>query len=193
MLIIVRHGRTASNAARRLQGHVDNPLDEIGRQQARQLAMAIGDVDEVISSPLQRARETAAAFGHPVTTDDRWIEIAYGGLEERPIADVTPDVWQGWSDDPDFSVEGSESYASVHRRVVASAGELIARAADRQIVVVSHVSPIKVAVAWALGLPVTAGWRTHLDTASITRLRPGPRGPVLCSFNETQHLATASG
>ena len=61
------------------------------------------------------------------------------------------------------------------------------------VVVVSHVSPIKAAVAWALGVGTEAGWRTHLDTASITRVVIGPHGPLLRSFNETGHLGRKPG
>ncbi len=52
----------------------------------------------------------------------------------------------------------------------------------------SHVSPIKAAVLWALGLDDLYSWRMRLDVASFTRLGPGPDGPVLLSFNETGHL-----
>ena len=61
-------------------------------------------------------------------------------------------------------------------------------ARDRTVVVVSHVSPIKAAVAWALGVGPEVAWRSHLDPASITRIAIGPAGPVLRTFNEVAHL-----
>ena len=67
------------------------------------------------------------------------------------------------------------------------------RHADTDVVVVSHVSPIKAAVAWALGCGMETAWRTHLDQASITRLALGANGPLLRSYNETHHLGTALG
>mgnify|MGYP003343543945 CR=1 FL=1 len=66
--------------------------------------------------------------------------------------------------------------------------ELVDAARDRTIVVVSHVSPIKAAVSWALGVGVEISWRCRLDQASITRVAIGPGGPSLASFNETAHL-----
>ncbi len=62
------------------------------------------------------------------------------------------------------------------------------RRRDHDVVVVSHVSPIKAAVAWALGVDVSISWRTHLQPASITRVGIGRTGPVLRTFNGTSHL-----
>ena len=88
MLFVVRHGQTAANAAGQLLGRADVALTDIGREQAKALAAAVGPVDRVISSPLQRARQTAAAFASPVEIDDRWTELDYGIYDERPLADV---------------------------------------------------------------------------------------------------------
>ena len=71
-------------------------------------------------------------------------------------------------------------------RVVAAAEELLADAEKRLIVVTTHVSPIKAAITWALGVDVTVGWRCHLDQASVCRILAGPKGPVLLGFNETR-------
>jgi broad specificity phosphatase PhoE len=76
---------------------------------------------------------------------------------------------------------------------VAACAERDAAATDEDIVVVSHVSPIKAAVTWVLGVSTETGWRTHLDAASITRVVCGPNGPVLRSFNETGHLSVVVG
>lgn len=194
MLILVRHGRTAANASGLLQGRLDHPLDEIGRRQARAIGAAIGavagGVDRVISSPLQRAVATASAIGPDVVIDEAWVELDYGVFDGRPHGDVTIDVWERWRSDPHFAPPEGESLAALDERVVASLERLSAEAVDRHIVVVSHVSPIKAAVAWAVGSPSAAmSWRCHLDVASICRLRITPRGPVLVSFNETGHLA----
>ena len=61
-LVIVRHGRTEANAHGLLLGRLDVELDPVGRAQAERLAAATGPVDRVIASPLQRTRQTAAAF-----------------------------------------------------------------------------------------------------------------------------------
>jgi broad specificity phosphatase PhoE len=189
MLILVRHGRTEANAAGLLQGRMDNPLDAIGLAHARAIAKAIGSADLVISSPLVRAVQTAEALGLPVQTDDRWLELDYGTLDGLPVASVGADVWDRWRRDASYIPAGGESLQTLFDRVVAACTDLLTAAADADVVVVSHVSPIKAAMAWALAGGPESAWRSHLDPASITRIGITPRGPVLRSFNETAHLS----
>lgn len=188
MLVIVRHGRTAANAAALLQGRADHPLDELGERQAQAVARELAGADRVISSPLRRSQQTAAGIGPVVMTDDRWIELDYGDLEGARIADVPASTWASWRTDDDFVPAGGESHADLSRRVVEACEELLVASTSETIVVVSHVGPIKAALAWVFGLPPTSGWRCHLDHASITRISAGAHGPVLRSFNETCHL-----
>ena len=188
MLILVRHGQTVNNAEGRLLGRADPPLTELGRRQAATLAAAVGHVDRVISSPLARARETAAVFGAAVEIDEQWVEIDYGDYDGRPLADVPAELWQRWRTDAGFAPPNGESLAAVGQRVRAACDELVAEARDRQVVVVSHVSPIKAAVAWALGVGDEVAWRLFLDVASVSRVGVGPQGPVLRTYNDTTHL-----
>jgi broad specificity phosphatase PhoE len=90
VLVLVRHGRTAANAERKLQGHLDLPLDDVGMAQVAEVAVGWTSPDRVISSPLVRARQTAEAFGMPYEVDDRWIELDYGTLDGVPTSDVGP-------------------------------------------------------------------------------------------------------
>ena len=184
MLILLRHGRTATNAAGLLLGRADPPLDDTGMAQARAVAELLEGVHRVVSSPLLRARQTAEALGLPVTVDERWIELDYGEFEGRPFAGVPADVWDRWRHDPAFAPPGGESLADVGARVREACADLVAEAAEHDVVVVSHVSPIKAAVAWAVGAGDELAWRLHLDPAAISRVVVGPRGPVLRSFNE---------
>lgn len=189
MLILARHGRTAANAGALLVGRADPPLDELGKRQAAALAPVLGGAARVVSSPLQRARATAAAVGPVVVVDGRWIEVDYGELDLTPVADVPEAAWERWRSDPGFAPPGGEPMGGVLERVGEACHELAAEAADVDVVVVSHVSPIKAAVVWALGVAPEAAWRMRLDLASVTRLGVGPRGWSLQSFNETAHLA----
>jgi broad specificity phosphatase PhoE len=186
MLILLRHGQTAANAARLLLGRADPPLTELGRRQAQALAAVEGvaGARRVVTSPLLRTAETAALLGPPVTVDDRWIEIDYGRYDGTPLVEVPPEVWTSWRADPTWSPEGGESLAAVGARVRAACEELSAEAAVADIVVVSHVSPIKAAVAWALGIGDEAVWRMFLDVASVSRIGIGPEASTLRSFNE---------
>ncbi len=192
MLIVVRHGQTAPNALGQLLGRADVPLTELGRHQAAALAAAIGPVDRVVSSPLARARDTAAAFGLPVDVDERWTELDYGVYDERPLADVPQEMWERWRGDSEYAPPEGESLASLGRRVRKACDDLAPDAADRDVVVVSHVSPVKAAVAWALQVGDDVAWRMFVAVASVSRIAITDRGPVLRSFNEVAHLGQPS-
>lgn len=193
MLYLVRHGQTAANAERRLVGRADVPLSDLGRDQVAAVAAALrGDgITRVVSSPLARAVATAEAFGLPVEVDDRWVEMDYGDLDGQPMADVAAEVWTAWRSDTGFRPPGGETLVEVAARVGDACRDLAGAAADGPVVVVSHVSPIKVAVAWALGVGIDATWRMFLDLASVTRVATSIGGaPILQSFNETPWRAT---
>jgi broad specificity phosphatase PhoE len=196
VLIVVRHGRTEANAAGRLLGRLDPPLDELGRRQAAALAAAVGPVDRVISSPLRRARETAealaasAASGIDVEVDDRWIELDYGAFDGTPLGAVPPETWQEWREDVTFRPPGGETLVELGDRVGSALDELAAHgsAGERTTVVVTHVSPVKAAVAWTLGVGHEVSWRIWVAPASITRIGTTPHGGILHTFNEVAHL-----
>jgi probable phosphoglycerate mutase len=187
VLYLVRHGRTDANAQGLLQGRLDPPLDTLGRKQAEAIAARIGEVDEVISSSLERALETAAYFGREVTIDDRWIELAYGEYEGVPAGEVPPEVWQSWRTNATFATKGGESFGALDERVRAACDELAGRIRGNRIVVVSHVSPIKAAVGWALNT-TDIMFHCHLSQASLCRIDMGKFGPLLHSFNEQATL-----
>ena len=193
MLILVRHGRTAANAAGLLQGRIDLDLDDVGRGQAERIGMSLrADATRpmrVVSSPLARARQTASYVASEVSIDERWQEIAYGAYEGKALADVGAAQWSRWRSDPHFALEGGESLSALLARVKPALEELVEEAVDTDIVVVSHVSPIKAAIAWALGVGIEISWRCQLDQASISRINVSPRGPSLASFNDTAHLS----
>ncbi len=184
MLYLVRHGRTDANKQGLLQGRLDPPLDALGRRQAEAMAERVGDVDEVIASPLLRAQETASYFGADVVTDDRWLELAYGEYEGVPVGEVPPEVWQSWRTNTEFSTKGGESFGSLDARVRSACSELVDRISTENIVVVSHVSPIKSAVSWALNATMEIMFHCHLSHASLCRIDAGRFGPVLHTFNE---------
>lgn len=189
-LVVVRHGRTAANAAGLLLGRLDVDLGALGRRQAVALAAAVtassGPIRTVVSSPLRRAVETAEAFGLPVEVDERFIEVDYGDWDGRPLSEVPPEVWSEWRSDPHFSPTAGESLHGVAARVDEACRDWAARAGDGSVVVATHVSPVKAAVGWALGADVN--WTSHVDPASITRIDVDGGRPRLRSFNETGHL-----
>lgn len=194
-LVVVRHGRTAANAAGLLLGRLDVDLDALGRRQAVALAAAVtassGPIRTVVSSPLRRAVETAEAFGLPVEVDERFIEVDYGDWDGRPLAEIPAATWAAWRGDPHFRPEGGESLVQVEHRVAEACRDWIERTPEGCVVIATHVSPLKAALSWSLGADVT--WSTHVDPASITRIDVRDGRTTLRSFNETGHLAGIAG
>lgn len=197
MIVVVRHGRTAANAGGLLLGRADPPLDDEGARQAAALATACTalDVGRIVTSPLGRCNQTAAAIAAGVSAtpaievDERWIELDYGELDGRPISEVSAATWAAWRSDVGWRPPGGESLASLGARVREACEGLVDEASGRDVVVVSHVSPIKAAVAWALGVGDETAWRMWVGPASITRIGVAGGRPSLRSFNETAHLA----
>lgn len=222
MLVLLRHGETAANAARLLLGRADPPLTPLGARQAEATRRALlssrprpsgpggprpsgpsrprpsgsgpsgvpSRVSRLVSSPLVRARRTAEALdlGLPVEVDERWVELDYGNYDGQPLDRVPGDLWQRWRADPGWRPDGGESLDDVARRVGEACCSLAGEAAEADVVVVSHVSPIKAAAAWALGVGIEVSWRLHLGLAAISRIDIRPAGPVLVAWNETRHL-----
>lgn len=190
-IILLRHGRTEANASGLLQGRMDPPLDEFGIAQAERVSKmlsgsSMGEIRRVVSSPLLRARQTAAGLGLPVEIDERFVEVDYGEFDGKPLAEVPSETWTRWRTDSTFTPPGGESLLEVGRRVRAACDDLAERARDEgTILVVSHVSPIKAAVLWALGIDDDHVWRTRLDTASISLIDVDRGQPVLRGFNIT--------
>jgi broad specificity phosphatase PhoE len=186
VILFVRHGQTAPNRAGLLLGHSDPELTVAGSAQAEALAAYLSAVEPtvVVSSPLRRARATAepiaAACGVGVDLDDRLIEIDYGQWEGRPFAELPAAVIECWRRDPGFAPPEGESLTSVRTRVAGFCADVLGD--EAVVVAVSHVSPIKAAVAWALGVGDEITWRMRLDVGTVTRIGIGP---TLLSFNES--------
>jgi broad specificity phosphatase PhoE len=190
VLIVVRHGQTHANASGLLLGRADPALDATGRGQASAVAAALAPLPRttrIISSPLRRARETAALIARegPVEIDDRWIELDYGAFEGKPILEVPGETWALWRLDPHFAPGGGESLFLLGERVTAACEDLLPDAEARDVIVVTHVSPVKASVAWALGVGDEIAWRSFVAPGSITRIGVRQGVPVLLSFNET--------
>jgi len=149
LIYLVRHGQTEFNRERRIQGHVDSPLTELGLRQAqavgRLLRDLIGDSEgwRMVSSPLGRARSTAEIIadtlgGLPVELDDRLKEMSWGPHDGRLRAELEaehPETFgrSGWA----FDAACGESYDEVAGRVGAWLADLPPEP-ERRIIAVSH-------------------------------------------------------
>lgn len=196
MLVLLRHGRTAANAGGRLLGRLDQPLDDEGERQARaaadHVATMVARGSRVVSSPLARCRATAAAaaaaIGSQVEIDARWIELDYGELDGVAMTEVPATTWTAWRGDVAWRPPGGESLAELGRRVRGACDELAAAAASGDVLVVTHVSPVKAAVAWALDVADDVAWRLYVAPASFTTVAIRGGIPTLHAFNDVSHL-----
>ena len=191
MIVLIRHGQTVTNAQRLLVGRSDPELTDLGRRQARALRPLLDGVESVWTSPLRRARDTAAlALPHlSVEIVNDFIEVDYGALDGQPLSAVSEHQWRVFESDHGVALGGGESLASVDERVHARLDELLhdsqslLHSHHRHLAIVSHVSPIKSAATWALGVDGAAAWRTRLDNGSITVIGMRDTSPSLVRFN----------
>ncbi len=147
------------------------------------------EIATVFTSPLRRARETAApiaaATGADLVADDRLVELDYGEWDQKSFRDLPREELKRWRNDPTFAPPGGESLRAVSLRVASFCAEMLD---GPTVVAVSHVSPIKAAVSWALGAGEELGWRMFLDLASITRIGGRDGQGSLLGYNDTSHL-----
>ena len=191
MIILVRHGQTTTNAKGLLVGRSAPALTELGERQAIALRPLLSNVVEVWTSPLQRARLTAelAVPQATLTVRASFIEVDYGDLDGQPLSAVSGAEWQAFESDHTVAIGNGESLASVDARVPAELDALLhdreslLHSTDRHLAIVSHVSPIKSAMAWALGVPGSVAWRSRLDNGSITTIGTRRTSPTLIHFN----------
>jgi len=202
-LFLVRHGETAANNQMRYIGSQDEPLTGNGLRQANQVAVALAQfpIKAVYSSPLCRAADTAAEInkvcGFEVRLDARLAEGSFGsweGLSRSEVMNLSiqdAELLARWESDPSFAPPGGESMAEVQERMLSLIQELEYTLPGAEVVLVSHVGPIKAAVAAALGIPLQSLRRLFLDPATISVVDWGT-APLLRLFNSHAHLGWSS-
>ena len=177
-LLLLRHGQTELSRERRYSGRGNPELTDAGRRQAADAARYLGErggISAVVSSPLQRAYDTAAAaadaLGLPVTVDDDLIETDFGeweGLTFAEAAERHPDLHGRWLRDTTLRPPGGESFDDVTERVRRARDRIVAEHGNGTVLVVSHVTPIKTMLRIALGAGASILHRLHLDLASLS-------------------------
>lgn len=208
-VFLLRHGQTDWNAARRLQGSTDIPLNDLGRGQARAMAQVLAPQlsagARVVSSPLSRAHETAtilaAVLDSPVTADARLAERSFGLWEgttvEQREASHPEDVHR-WHSGEEPRIEGYETHTVLAKRLGAALTEH-ASADGSDLVVVSHGSALRMALASVLGLDHTDGPSRRsiepLGNACWSELdfAPSAEWTLLAHNVSVEHSATVEG
>jgi broad specificity phosphatase PhoE/ribonuclease HI len=177
-LLLLRHGQTELSVERRYSGRGNPALTEVGRRQADAAARylgAQGGISAVVTSPLQRAYDTAAtaakALGLDVTVDDDLIETDFGAWEGLTFAEAAqrdPDTHRRWLRDTSVEPPDGESFDAVADRVRRARNRIIAEHGAATVLVVSHVTPIKTVLRLALDAGEGILYRLHLDLASLS-------------------------
>ncbi len=197
-ILVARHGQTAWNAATRIQGQLDIGLNDVGRWQARRLALACADeaFDAVYSSDLARAHDTAQALateaGLEVRADRGLRERAFGVFEGLTYAEVEsrfPEQARRWRQrDASFGPAGGEALQVFYERAVATVTALAARHRGQHIAVVAHGGVLDALYRAATHVALDAPRSWQLGNAGINRLLAGDEGFVLVGWADTSHL-----
>lgn len=189
----MRHGESEDNAAGRFGGRRAAPLSPRGHAQAKALSRWFADtqVDVVVSSGLARARETAevvaSELGLAAAVRPDWEEASYGnweGLTFKEAARREPAAVRAWMRAPlTASPPGGESFQDVYERVARAATALYEEYRGRTIVLVTHSGPVRALVLHALGAPLEAALRLHVDVASVSLIDVYAESQVLVMFS----------
>jgi probable phosphoglycerate mutase len=201
--ILVRHGQTEFTAEGRYSGRGDVPLSVIGEEQASAAAVRVASlapVAAVYSSPLSRCTRTAAVISAAldpqpdVVEEPDLIECDFGQWEGLTFAEVREKnaaALNAWLGSTSVAPPGGESFEQVSTRVRRAMGRLRSRHPAQTVVVVSHVSPIKLILRDALAAGDALLHRLYLDPAGISIVDAYPDGGVAVrGVNETGHLTT---
>jgi len=198
-LILIRHGETAWNKQRRIQGSRSNTqLSETGYDQADRIAASLKRerTDAIYSSPLKRAMNTAQAVatacGLQVRTMPELQEIDAGdldGLSEKEMGPGHLAFWSEWrKGDPALHLPGGESLEELQKRVWWAVERILERHTEETVVVVGHLFTNLVVICRALGLGLHNIRRLRLAPASISIVEFTTQGNTLLLFNDTCHL-----
>ena len=197
-LILVRHGITEFNSARRFMGHSDVDLSAVGYSQVERLRDRLADekIDAVYSSDLRRALMTAEVIssGHKVNivTCPELREVNYGdaeGLTFEEIGHHHPGLARSITNfSLDLSFPGGESFKDFTARTCQFLDRLNEYALEQTILIVSHAGALRTLVCDLLGIDQSYWWKFRFDNASLSIVETHPRGAIISLLNDTSHL-----
>jgi len=206
-LWFIRHGETAWNRERRLQGWQDIGLNTAGMAQARQLAARLADAARHVpfvalySSPLVRALDTARAaadrLGLPLEIEADLRERCFGvleGLSYENMAEIAPHAAAVWKRrDPDEALAGGEALGQFQARIVAAAETLARRHPGARVLAVTHGGALDILWRKAHGIALNAPYPPPLPNASINRIGIAPDGQwQMLQWADVAHVQEAA-
>ncbi len=197
--LLLRHGQTVLSIDKRFSGRGDQELTELGRTQAAAAAVRLAGsgATAVVASPLRRAQETAAltaaALRVDVLTEPGLAETDFGDWEGYTFSEVRakwPRELEAWLASTAVAPPYGESFDDTAIRVRQARDRVLREHGGRTVVLVSHVTPIKTLLRFALDAPPSALYRMHLDLACLSEVQWYADGPaVVRSLNDTGHLS----
>ena len=199
-LLLVRHGETDWNLARRYQSYSDIPLNQNGIQQAQLLAkrLATEKIDAIYSSDLSRATETARYIANEheqvstIQCDPRWRELSFGkweGLNHEELQTQWQTEVNAWYADPvNVSPPDGETMLQMSTRVQSGLDELKSKYSEETVLVVTHSGVIQVLLCLLLGMELNRYWQFHVVQASLTILNLYEDAAILEVFNDASYL-----
>lgn len=197
-LYLIRHGETEWNSVKRWQGWTDIELSEKGFEQARLLGERLKklDIDEIYSSPLKRAYETARpgaeAKGLEIKTNECFKEINFGIWEGKTSAELSAQYGKEFDDflkDPEnMPFPGDGSFKNVEKRIAKGLDEILEGKNGKSIAIVSHGGIIRIMIKYLLG--VEGAWfnKTWIDNTSISIVEMHKSFNLLRVLNDSSHL-----
>lgn len=198
-LLLVRHGETAANVVRRIQGQSDEPLSPRGKNQARRLGARLAGerLDALYASPLTRAWHTARLICRPhpelrPRPEARLQEMAYGaweGLTWEEVRRRYPVEWQAWARDQENAPpHGGERLSALGRRVGELARELRTRHGGQTVLLVGHGGSLRALICVTFGIPLPRYGNLALGNTALSELHLSPGGATLHTLNDLHHL-----
>lgn len=197
-LLLVRHGITESNSARKFVGHSDVELSTAGYRQVERLRERLVDdkIDAVYSSDLRRALVTAEVIssGHKVdiVTCPELREVNYGnveGLTFEEISRLYPEVAESLTN---FSLRlkfpGGEDFEGFIERASKFLDKLKRHTPSQTMLIVSHGGPLRVLICCLLGIDLGHWRQIRLDNASLSIVETSSQGTIVSLLNDTSHL-----
>jgi probable phosphomutase (TIGR03848 family) len=201
-VILVRHGRSTANVSGTLSGRLpDVHLDDVGREQAARVGARIAAVPlaGLVTSPLERCRETAQAIGraHPgrprSRTDRGLLECDYGEWQGRALKELVKEkLWKTVQAQPSrVAFPGGETLPGMQGRTVAAVRRRDAameaeHGPDAVWVAVSHGDPLKAVLADALGMHLDLFQRLHVDPGSVSIVHYASTHPYVLAINSAE-------
>jgi probable phosphoglycerate mutase len=206
-ILFIRHGETAWNRIKRIQGHIDVPLAETGLAQARRLAERLARearegarIEAIYSSDLLRAQQTAQpaadALGLPLVLSQGLRERSYGAFQGHDSVEIEarfPDAYAAWQTrDPGFEPEGGESQRAFYHRVLHAIEPIVAAHPGGRIACVAHGGVLDCVYRFANGLELAAPRDYQLLNTSINVVDYVDGRAQIVSWADIAHLSERS-